>query len=67
MATIHFSYVRMLGEVYEQLGLGVPQIVVTIDTEGKFVRYVDLQIPRSETVVQIVHCSSSQFPTASSA
>nr|CAD1834637.1 unnamed protein product [Ananas comosus var. bracteatus] len=67
MATIHFSYVMMLGEVYEQLGLGVPQIVVTPDTEGKFIGYVDLQIPRSETVVQTVRCSSSQFPTATGA
>nr|CAD1823482.1 unnamed protein product [Ananas comosus var. bracteatus] len=57
----------MLGEVYEQLGLGVPQIVVTADAEGKFVGYVDLQISRRETVVQTVRCSSSQFPVATDA
>lgn len=67
METIHFSYVRMLSEVYEQLSLGVPQIVVTSDTEGKIVAYVDLQIPRTETIIQAVRCSSSQFPTAAAA
>nr|CAD1823815.1 unnamed protein product [Ananas comosus var. bracteatus] len=49
----------MLGEVYEQLDLGVPQIVVAPNTEGKFVGYIDLQIPHNGIVIQTVRCSSS--------
>nr|CAD1825749.1 unnamed protein product [Ananas comosus var. bracteatus] len=64
MTTINVSYIRLLSEVYEQLHLDVPQIVVDVDDEGKFVGRVDLQILRSETVIQTVHCTSSQFPTS---
>nr|CAD1823057.1 unnamed protein product [Ananas comosus var. bracteatus] len=67
MTTINVSYVRLLSEIYEQLQLDVPQIVVNVDAEGKFVGYMDLQIPQSEIVVETVRCSSSQFPTSAGA
>lgn len=34
MTTINVSYIRLLSEVFEQLNLDVPQIVVEVDGEG---------------------------------
>nr|CAD1844336.1 unnamed protein product [Ananas comosus var. bracteatus] len=67
MPTIHLSYARLLREVYEQLQLEVPQCVVSTDSDGQFVASIDLQIPRSETVVETVRCESAHFPTYAAA
>nr|CAD1838511.1 unnamed protein product [Ananas comosus var. bracteatus] len=67
MSKVHIFYVRLLHEICEQLQVEVPQFVVSVDAEGKFLAYADVSIQRSGTIVESTRCWSAQSSTSAAA
>ncbi len=67
MTTILISFVRLLRDVCEQVHMDVPPCVVSTDTEGKFVAYIDIHITRNDSIVELIRCWSGPSSTAGAA
>ncbi|XP_020114668.1 uncharacterized protein LOC109728617 isoform X1 [Ananas comosus] len=64
MSTVQLSYLTLLREVCDQLQIETPQCVVTPAAEGTYLAYIDLPVPRNESIVEIVRCWGTQSSTS---
>lgn len=64
MTTVQLSYLRLLHEICKQLQIETPLCVVTPAAEGTYDAYIDLPIPRDESIVEMVRCWGAQSSTS---
>ncbi len=62
MAIIQLSYLKLLEEISEKVGIGTPQCEVTSAVEGWFLAYIDVEIAHVGSVVQTVRCWGGPSP-----
>ncbi len=62
MPVVQLSYSRLLVEIVDLLGIDNPRCEITIAAEGWFLSYIDLYVPRDDSILDIVRCWGVPFP-----
>nr|CAD1818676.1 unnamed protein product [Ananas comosus var. bracteatus] len=64
MSIVQLSYLTLLREICDQLQIETPQCIVTPAAEGTYLAYIDLSVPRDESIVEMVRCWGGQSSTS---
>ncbi len=62
MAIVLLSYLKLLEEISEKLGIEAPQCKVTSAGEGWFVVYIEFEVVRIGSIVETLRCWGGPSP-----